>query len=158
MKQLSLTNNNEPKQRLTDPLRAVKPSQNLYAIMYREMKRLYKYTYDRLETYPKWQKHGIGPASRIAELTQDNLRGALEVYGYNPKLDKEQILRRMSINFKELNVLVELSCAHDWIKPQNREAWSRMISKLDDQTIGFAMGMEKQARERQTKKADESRR
>lgn len=137
----------QPKQRLTDPLRAVKPTQNLYAIVYRDMRRLYKYTYDRLESYPKVQKGNVGVGSRIAQLTQDNLRGSLEVYSYNQKLDKEMILRRMSVNFKELNILVEISCDHCWIKPQNRLAWARMLSGLDDRVISYAMGLQKRARE-----------
>lgn len=144
----------QPKQRLTDPLRAVKPTQNLYAIVYRDMRRLYKYTYDRLESYPKVQKGNVGVGSRIAQLTQDNLRGSLEVYSYNQKLDKEMILRRMSVNFKELNILVEISCDHHWIKPQNRLAWARMLSELDDRVISYAMGLQKRAHEA-TKTADQ---
>ena len=132
--------------RLTDPMVPCKPTQDMYGQLYRQVRQIYDYTYDRLDKFPKVQKLPGGLVPIITALTNYCLESTIEINLYNPKLDKEQLLRKMSVKLKVLTVVVETCCRKHCISYQNREAWSRMIAGLDNLVIGLAMGIEKSAR------------
>lgn len=129
--------------RLTDPMVPRKPTPDMYDQLYRQMRQLYDYTYDRLDKFPKVQKLPGGLVPIITGLTNYCLESTIETNLYNPKVDKEQLLRKMSVKLKVLMVVVETCCRKHCISHQNREAWSRMIAGLDNLVIGLAMGIEK---------------
>lgn len=134
--------------RLTMAKQPIKPTVDLFGQLQRDMLNTVGYTYNLIERYPKGQKLYVGVANTIVSMTGECLEMVHKVCAYNPKLDKEQLLRDMSCKLKTIEDHVEISCRKRYISIRNRDAWIKQLIHIDDTVIGIAMWLEKQAKEK----------
>lgn len=139
------------KTRLTTARQPIKPTLDLFGQLQRDMLNTVGYTYNLIERYPKGQKLYVGVANTIVPMTGECLEMIHKVCAYNPKLDKEQLLRDMSCKLKTIEDHVEISCRKRYISVRNRDAWIKKLIHIDDTAIGIAMWIEKQAREKKAR-------
>lgn len=111
------------KTRLTTARQPIKPTLDLFGQLQRDMLNTVGYTYNLIERYPKGQKLYVGVANTIVSMTGECLEMIHKVCAYNPKLDKEQLLRDMSCKLKTIEDHVEISCRKRYISVRNRDAW-----------------------------------
>ena len=106
------------------------------------MRELMFYTYARVESFPKRQKHFVGLGRDITDLTMDCLILTRTIAAYNPHYDREKGLRELSVKLKVLEDLV--SCGYQFrsVTKQSCEAWLRMLTDLDNTVIDMAMWIE----------------
>lgn len=138
------------KQRLTDAMRTQKPGVDAFGTLLRRLRQLVGYTYDRVGNFPKNQKLFVGLGNDVISRTNYCMELALTVTSYNTKVDKENVLREMSIKLKMLQELVNKCCHCHYITKQNREAWLRMLVEIDDMAIGMAMSFQNKNKNRKS--------
>lgn len=142
--------NRKSKQRLTDAMRTQKPGVDAFGTLLRRLRQLVGYTYDRVGNFPKNQKLFVGLGNDVISRTNYCMELALTVTSYNAKVDKESVLREMSIKLKMLQELVNKCCNCHYITKQNREAWLRMLVEIDDMAIGMAMSFQNKNKNRKS--------
>ena len=117
------------------------------------MRELMFYTYARVESFPKRQKHFVGLGRDITDLTMDCLILMRTIAAYNPHYDREKGLRELSVKLKVLEDLVGCGYQCRSVTKQSREAWLRMLTDLDNTVISMTMWIEQRKKElRQTKR------
>ena len=106
------------------------------------MRELMFYTYARVESFPKRQKHFVGLGRDITDLTMDCLILMRTIAAYNPHYDREKGLRELSVKLKVLEDLV--SCGYQFrsVTKQSREAWLRMLTAIDNEVMSLAIWLE----------------
>ena len=106
------------------------------------MRELMFYTYARVESFPKRQKHFVGLGRDITDLTMDCLILMRTIAAYNPHYDREKGLRELSVKLKVLEDLV--SCGYQFrsVTKQSREAWLRMLTTMDNEVMSLAIWLE----------------
>lgn len=129
---------------LTASKRPIKPSVDLFGQLQRDTLRVVDYTYNLIEKFPKGQKLYVGVANTIVSMVGECLLSIHKVCAYNPKIDKEQLLRDVSCKLKTIEDHVEISCRKRYISLKNRDAWTRQLTNIDDVVIGIAMWLESQ--------------
>lgn len=128
---------------LTSPIKLIPPSVNLYAQMYRVALRVLYYTYGMLQKFPRSQKTYGGIACDIEGRTRKMVSSLISIANYNPYNNRERMLRELSVELKTLCMLVSISTRSRYINQRNLEAWTYMLTQLDDMAIGIAMYLEK---------------
>lgn len=131
--------------RLTDSRAEVVGTPDLYRMLLRKMLDLLDYTYMLLNKFNKGQKLYVGLGCSIASLTNESLVLIHTVCGYNPKIDRESILRQLTARLKSLENLVDASYRQRYISSKNRESWLRKIVEIDNIVIGLAMWLQKKS-------------
>lgn len=114
---------NVERAQLTAPKRPIKPSVDLFGQLQRDTLRVVDYTYNLIEKFPKGQKLYVGVANTIVSMVGECLLSIHKVCAYNPKIDKEQLLRDVSCKLKTIEDHVEISCRKRYISVRNRDAW-----------------------------------
>lgn len=137
------------KHRLTERRQLGRVTPGLYGQLLRQMLGLVRYTYDRIEKYPKGQKLYVGLGNTIINETNHCLKLIRSVCAYNPFISKEAVLRDVSVSLKTIEDYVEISCDKKFISIRNRDAWLRQLTQLDDVAIGLAMWLEKSTKTKQ---------
>ena len=137
------------KHRLTERRQLGRVTPGLYGQLLRQMLGLVRYTYDRIEKYPKGQKPHVGVGNTIINETNHCLKLIRSVCVYNPFISKEAVLRDVSVSLKTIEDYVEISCDKKFISIRNRDAWLRQLTQLDDVAIGLAMWLEKSTKTKQ---------
>lgn len=132
------------KVQLTVAKRPIKPTVDLFGQLQRDMLRVVDYTYNLIEKFPKGQKLYVGVANTIVSMVGECLLSIHKVCAYNPKVDKEQLLRDVSCKLKTIEDHVEISCRKRYISLKNRDAWIRQLANIDNVVIGIAMWLESQ--------------
>ena len=137
------TRSTQPKKRLTERRVPIKASVELFGQMNREMVRLARYTYDRIDGFPKRHKLFVGIGESIVAKTDECLELIHVVCAYNPRVDKEARLRELSVKLKTVEDYVMIAYYQHHITARNRDAWIRMLTEVDNLAIGIAMWLEK---------------
>lgn len=139
-----------PKRRrrlLSHPPRQPIRTRDAYGEIFRSIRRLTDYTYDRTVKLPKHERLMVGLGSDINRRTADCLQLSISICAYNPDCNREQMLRQLSVQLKTLQVMVELCKRRRYINEKARDAWLRMLVDVDNSVIGVAMYLEKQVTE-----------
>lgn len=113
------------------------------------MRELMFYTYARVESFPKRQKHFVGLGRDITDLTMDCLILMRTIAAYNPHYDREKGLRELSVKLKVLEDLVSCSYQCRSVTKQSREAWLRMLTTIDNEVMSLAIWLEHYSNNRQ---------
>lgn len=129
---------------LSRPPRQPIRTRDAYGEIFRSIRRLTDYTYDRTVKFPKHERLMIGLGSDVNERTANCLQLSIGICAYNPADDREQMLRQLSVQLKTLQVMVELCKRRRYINGKVRDAWLRMLVGADNSVIGLAMHLEKQ--------------
>lgn len=127
------------KRQLTEKMKQIKPSVEIYTLMYRLSVSMANYTYMILEKFPKSQKNYTGLANDIKAEVDWVLRTAIDVACYNPYNNREALLRQMSVSLKLISSLLVLSYSRGFLSGSNVQAWSNYLTNIDDMAIGLAM-------------------
>ena len=113
------------------------------------MRELMFYTYARVESFPKRQKHFVGLGRDITDLTMDCLILMRTIAAYNPHYDREKGLRELSVKLKVLEDLVGCGYQCRSVTKQSREAWLRMLTTMDNEVMSLAIWLEHYPNNRQ---------
>lgn len=116
------------------------------------MRELMFYTYARIESFPKRQKHFVGLGCDITDLTMECLILARTIAAYNPHYDREKGLRELSVKLKVLGDLVGCAYQCGSIIKQSREAWLRMLTAIDNEVMSLAIWLEHCPNDRQRRR------
>lgn len=127
------------RERLTRAKQPISPTQEMYGKLQRQFMWVLNYTYDRVEKFQKKDKAFVGIGNDIINLTNNCLILLHTTAGYNTKIDKEAIMREMSAKVKTIEDLVQIACHKRCITIQNRQAWLRKLTEIDDAVVGIAM-------------------
>ncbi len=133
------------KSRLTARRAPIKASVELFGQMNREMVSLATYSYERVDLFPKRHKLFVGIGESIISEINECLKLVHVICAYNPKIDKEARLRELSTKLKALEDYVSIAYHQRDIAARNRDAWVRMLTRVDDLAIGTAVWLEKRA-------------
>lgn len=144
------------KSRLTARRAPIKASVELFGRMNREMVNLATYSYERVDLFPKRHKLFVGIGESIISEINECLKLVHIICAYNPKVDKEARLRELSTKLKALEDYVTIAYRQRDIAARNRDAWVRMLTRVDDLAIGIAIWLEKRAKQPATKATKEN--
>lgn len=133
----------KPVKRLTDPKQPIKPTADLYGMMYANTGKLLDYTYTIVLKFPKKQRYYNGLAMDIKHETNEIMLQVIRIVSYNPYNNREQLLRELSVNLKFLAALIRVAYKKYYISDKNLDVWTRMTTRVDDLAVGIAMYLER---------------
>lgn len=107
---------------------------------------LYTYSHRNVELFCKSQKQPGGLGNNIRQWAERTMRLALLIQSYNPTLDREKMLREMSIDLKMIEVNIKAAFKMNIINESQCKDWFKEVYRLDDMAIGLAMGFQKKKR------------
>lgn len=125
---------------------AIAPEPGAYQRLVIGVRRLYIYSHEQVKSFRRMDKQPGGLASNICLSLEHTMRSAFTVMAYNPKVDREQLLRDMSIDFKMMETNIRAAYEMKLIIKDIYSHWYKEIYRLDDMVIGLAMGIQKKKR------------
>ena len=133
---------------LSDVLKipAIAPDRGAIQRLILSTESLYTHSHRNVELFCKSQKQPGGLGNNIRQWTEHTMRLALLIQSYNPTLDREKMLREMSIDLKMIEVNIKTAFKMNIINKLQYKDWFKEIYRLDDMAIGLAMGFQKKKR------------
>lgn len=128
---------------LKPKLTPLEPSLDRYGELRHLLLQLLVYTDARIRQFPRDEKWPAGLGCVIMSDLRDCYALIFAVAAYNPKYDREQGLRQLSVKLKIQMEYVTASYRAKYITAQNLEAWQRQLVAIDNQVIAMAMYLQR---------------
>lgn len=128
---------------LLQQIEPIQPTADRYSEIRHNLNKLNKYSAERIRQFPRDQKWPSGVGCTIADLLRQSYTLIFQIAAYNPDYNRQSGLRQMSVNLKVMAEYVRTAYELEYITPQNWQAWTRMITTIDNDVIAMAIYLQK---------------
>lgn len=124
-------------------IQPLKPTVGAYGELRLKIEKLVAYSADRIEKFHRDQKWATGLGGLIMGKLDAAVELSYQIAAYDPSYDREHGLRQLAVKLKALNCYIKAAYLRKQITAQNWQAWSTMVTEIDNQVIRMALYLQK---------------
>jgi hypothetical protein len=126
------------------PIRATKPTPDLYGEMYRNLVILTEFLYSRVGKFMGKHKERVGLGNDLLVKVNFCAHLVIDINAFNPFNDREKLLRQLHVELKMINFLSEVCYKQRLITAHQLEAIARRVRDVDGIAVGLAMWLQRE--------------